>query len=155
MEDLQYLTFYIGDEIFALDLLLIKEIIPYEEITKIPLMQEFILGVINLRGEILPIVDLNKRIELNTKQNLKKSSIIVISIEYEKKKLKIGIVVDIVSKVFSFKNNNLELSPLFGTKIKKKFIKQEAKVDDIFIPILNTENILNIDELPQTLQVAI
>ena len=155
MEDLQYLTFYIGDEIFALDLLVIKEIIPYEEITKIPLMQEFILGVINLRGEILPIVDLNKRIELNTKQNLKKSSIIVISIEYEKKKLKIGIVVDIVSKVFSFKNNNLELSPLFGTKIKKKFIKQEAKVDDIFIPILNTENILNIDELSQTLQEAI
>lgn len=153
IDDMQYLTFYIGDEILALDLLNIQEIIPYEEITHIPLMQDYILGVINLRGKIIPIVDLNKRLGLHlTMIQHSKRSIVIVSFLDSLENIEIGIVVNTVSEVFSYNGEDLEASPLFGTKIKKRFVKQEAKVDDTFIPILNIESVLDIDELSQTLQ---
>lgn len=153
MEEVKYLTFYVGNEVLALDLLHIKEIIPYEDITEIPLMQECILGVINLRGHIVPVVDINKRLELNVNMKLyKHRSIVIVSIVEDEKEIDIGIVVNVVSEVFSYVLDDLESSPLFGTKIKKRFVKQEAKIGTVFIPILDIENVLNVEELSVTNQ---
>ena len=152
MKEIQYLTFYIGDEIFALDVLKIQEIIPYDHITKIPLMQSYVQGVMNIRGSIVPIISLNNRLDLNLYMDVKKQSIIIISLEYDDEKSDIGIVVSKVDQVFTLKNNEIEASPVFGSKIEKKFIKNIAKFNDNFISILDIDEILNLDELSTTKQ---
>ena len=152
MNNLQYLTFYIGDEIFAIEVLKIKEIIPYDYITPIPLMHPFIEGVMNIRGKVVPIVCLNKRVDLNVEMSSSKQSIIIISLTYEEEESDVGIVVSVVNKVFTKEEATLESSPTFGSKIRKDLIKNIAKVEDQFIPILDIDKILNLDELSETLQ---
>ena len=152
MDKLQYLTFYIADEIFAIDVLKIKEIIPYDEITPIPLMHSYVAGVMNIRGNVVPIIDLNKRVELNIEMSNKKLSIIIISLMYDNEISDVGIIVSRVDKVFSKENSTLEQSPTFGSRIKKDLIKNIAKVEDSFIPILDIDKILNLDDLSSTLQ---
>ena len=152
MNELQYLTFFIGDEVFALDVLKIQEIIPYDHITKIPLMQSYIQGVMNIRGSIVPIISLNNRLDLNLYMDSKKQSIIIISLDYDGVKSDIGIVVSKVDQVFTLKENEIEASPVFGSKIEKKFIKNIAKFNDDFISILDINEILNLEELSTTKQ---
>ena len=152
MNNIQYLTFYIAKEIFAIEVLRIKEIIPDSDITPIPLMQKFILGVLNVRGDIIPIIDLSDRLELGIDISHDKHSIIIVSMEYEKLETMVGIVVSMVNKVFQQDSKQLEASPTFGTKIKKDFTKQVAKVDDKFIPILDLDKILDLDDISLTRQ---
>jgi purine-binding chemotaxis protein CheW len=152
MEKTQFLTFFIGDEIFALEVLRIKEIIPFSKVTKIPLMQSYISGIMNVRGDIVPILDLAKRVALDVKSSSDKLSVVIVSIMYENKDVNIGMVVHQVNKVFEQSSEELELSPIFGSNIKKDFIKQIAKVDGDFIPILDIDKLLNLDEISITLQ---
>ena len=152
MEDIQYLTFYIGDEVFALEVLKIHEIIPYEKITHIPRMQPYVIGVMNIRGKIVPIISLNKRLELNIPMNEKKQSIIIISLPYDNEMNDVGIVVSKVDQVFTINKENIESSPVFGSKIKKEFIKNIAKFKDDFISVLDIDEILNLDDLSTTTQ---
>jgi len=153
IDTLQYLTFYIGDEVFALEVLKIKEIIPYNDITPIPMMQCYIKGVMNIRGNVVPIIDLNKRVELNIDVHSSKLSIIIITLKYNDDEFDdIGIIVSQVDKVFTKENSTLESSPTFGSKIRKDLIKNIAKVDDTFIPILDIDKILDINDLSKTLQ---
>jgi len=152
MEELQYLTFYLGDEVFALDVLKIKEIIPYGEITSIPLMQPFLKGIMNIRGSVVPIVDLPKRVELDVDLYTKQLSIIIVSIDYENELSNVGIMVSRVDKVFSEEISKLESSPAFGSSIKKEWVKNIAKVEDEFIPILDIDKVLNLEDLSKTFQ---
>ncbi|MEA3352496.1 MAG: chemotaxis protein CheW [Campylobacterota bacterium] len=152
MTQIQFLTFNIGSELFALEVLKVKEIIPIGTITAIPLMQPFIKGVMNIRGNIVPIIDMNKRLELDLDMNSKKESIIILSLEYEDEHHHIGFIVSKVDKVFTKESLDLESTPLFGSKVKKIFIKNIAKVDEQFITILDIERILDFDELSQTTQ---
>jgi len=152
MNKVQYLTLYIGKEIFAVEVLRIKEIIPNDYITFIPLMQPYITGVMNVRGDVVPILDLSKRVELNIDISEDRKSIVIVSVTYDDVKTDIGIIVSMVNKVFEHSINELESSPAFGSKIKKEFIKQIAKVDDEFIPILDLDKILDINDLSKTMQ---
>ncbi len=152
MTDIQYLTFFIGDEVFALDVLKIDEIIPYDDITYIPRMQPYIMGVMNIRGKIIPIVSLNKRLDLNLPMDSKKQSIIIISLTYEDEKHEVGVVVSKVDKVYTLIKEYIEPSPAFGSKIDKKFIKNIASFDDKFISIIDIDEVLNLKELSTTTQ---
>jgi len=152
MEDSQYLTFYVKDDIFALDVIKIYEIIPYEEVTYIPKMQDFIEGVLNVRGNIIPIISLNKRLGLNKSLNCNKKSIIILSISYEGEINEIGITVSKVDKVYSLEKTSLESSPIFGSNIEKRFIKNIAKFENQFISILNIEEILNLNDLSKVIE---
>ena len=150
MKETQYLTLYISQEIFALEVLRIQEVIPSSYVTPIPLMQSYINGVMNVRGDIIPIINLSKRLELDAGDSTNKESIIIVSIMHENIKIVVGIVVSSVNKVFEQNIDDLESSPTFGSKIKKDFIKQIAKIDDEFIPILDLDKILDIDEISLT-----
>jgi len=152
MDEIQYLTLYLGNEIFALELLRIQEIIPHGDITIIPLMQSYVKGVMNIRGDVVPILDLSKRVELDVDISSDKQSIIIITVIYDNVETNIGMVVSMVNKVFEQNSNELESFPTFGSKIKKDFIKQIAKVGDDFIPILDLDKILDLDELSLTMQ---
>ncbi|MEA3315505.1 MAG: chemotaxis protein CheW [Campylobacterota bacterium] len=155
MEDNQYLTFYIKDDIFALDVVNIYEIIPYDTITYIPKMEDFIEGVLNVRGNIIPIISLNKRLKLNKVLNCNKKSIIILSISYEGEINEIGVTVSKVDKVYSLEKTSLDTSPIFGTNIEKRFIKNIAKFENKFISILDIKEILNLDELSKVSNVEI
>ena len=152
MEDIQYLTFYIGDEVFALEVLKIHEIIPYDYITHIPRMQSYVKGVMNIRGKIVPIISLNTRLELNIKLDYKKQSIIILSLPYDGEMSDIGVIVSKVDQVFTVNKENIESSPVFGSKIKKEFIKNIAKFNNQFISILDIDEILNLKDLSTTKQ---
>lgn len=152
MTQIQYLTFNIDSEIFAIEVLKIQEIIPKGVITTIPLMKPFIKGVMNIRGSVVPIIDIGKRLELDILNSSKKESIIIINIEHEDETVNIGFIVSKVDKVFTKDTLDLESTPMFGSKVKKTFIKNIAQVDGNFITILDIEKILNIDELSQTIQ---
>ena len=152
MNDIKYLTLYIAEEVFALEVLRIKEIIPNSDITHIPLMQPFIKGVMNIRGDVVPILDLAKRVSLDVDISMHRQSIIIVSINFNEVETNIGIIVSMVNKVFEQKPEELESSPTFGSNIKKDFIKQIARVDNEFIPILDLDKILDLDELSLTLQ---
>jgi len=152
MQNTQFLTFFIGEETFALEVLRIKEIIPCSKVTKIPQMQPYISGIMNVRGDIVPVLDLAKRVELDVKSSGEKLSVVIVSVTHEHKEINIGMVVHRVNKVFEQSQEELELSPIFGSNIKKDFIKQIAKVDGDFIPILDIDKVLNLDEISITLQ---
>ncbi len=152
MKNTQYLTFYIGNEVFALEVLSVSEIIPYGEITYIPKMQPFVMGVMNIRGNIVPIVSLNKRLDLNLDMDLKKQSIIILSLTYDNEVSNIGVIVSKVDQVFTLEDNHIESSPAFGSKVKKEFIKNIVKFNDTFISILEIKEILNLEHLSLTMQ---
>jgi len=152
MNKVQYLTLYIGKEVFAIEVLRIKEIIPNDYITFVPLMQPYIKGIMNVRGDVVPILDLSKRVELDIDISEDRQSIIIVPVTYDDVKTDIGIIVSMVNKVFEHNIDELELSPTFGSKIKKEFIKQIAKIDDEFIPILDLDKILDIKDLSKTMQ---
>ena len=148
-EDMQqFLTFLLSGESYGIGILHIKEIIEYGNITTVPAMPDFIAGVINLRGSVVPVIDLACRFQTKKTELSKKTSIIVIEIVEEEEILELGIVVDMVNEVLELKPDQLSPAPSFGTKIRTDFIKYMGKVsNDHFMIILDMENVLSVDEL--------
>ncbi len=148
--DQQFLTFYIAGEIYALSVLNIKEIIEYTIVTKVPLMQKCISGITNIRGNVIPLIDLGIRMDLSQEQTInKRTSIIVIEKEDENQNFLVGLIVDEVNEVYDIFTKEQEDAPTFGSKIKKEFIEHIGKINNKFIPILNTSTLIDIEELSQ------
>jgi purine-binding chemotaxis protein CheW len=148
--DNQFLTFYVADEIYALSVLNIKEIIEYSKVTKVPLMDRCISGITNIRGSVIPLINLGIRMNTSKDETInKRTSIIVIEKEDKVKNFQVGLIVDEVNKVYDILNQEQEDAPTFGSKIRKEFIEHIAKINGTFIPILNSSQIVNIDELSQ------
>jgi len=146
--DNQFLTFYVAGEIYALSVLYIKEIIEYSIVTKVPLMQESISGITNIRGSVIPVIDLGVRMDVTHEQTInKRSSIIVIEKEDAVQNFLVGLIVDEVNEVYDIYTKEQEDAPVFGSRIRKDFIDHIGKVKGNFIPILNASNIVNIEEL--------
>jgi len=147
----QYLTFYINDKEFGIDVLNVKEIIPYGKITKIPTMQNFVVGVMNIRGMAVPIIDMGDRLDIGSIEDAKKKSIIIVNIELDDEPTEIGFIVSQVNQVFTIETVDLETTPSFGTKLRKDFIKNIGKINNDFITILDIENIFNLNEISTTI----
>ncbi|MEA2098795.1 MAG: chemotaxis protein CheW [Campylobacterota bacterium] len=148
--DNQFLTFYVEDEMYALSVVHIKEIIEYSIVTKVPLMSECISGITNIRGSVIPVVDLGIRLNVTDTQTInKRTSIIVIEKEDEIKNFQVGLIVDEVHKVYDIFTKEQENAPAFGSNIRKEFIEHIGKVDGQFIPILNSSTLINVKELSQ------
>jgi purine-binding chemotaxis protein CheW len=144
---LQYLTFQLSGETYAIDILHVREIIEYGSITPIPMMPDFIAGVINLRGSVVPVVDLNCRFGEPRAQITKRTSIIVIELRKDDFQLDIGVVVDLVNDVLEIRKSDIEPAPKFGAKIRTDFIEGMGKVDGSFLILLRVDNVLDVDEL--------
>jgi len=143
----QFLTFKLNEEEYGVSILNIKEIVDYGHVTKVPMMTDFIAGVINLRGSVVPVVDLALRFSKIPSIRTKRSSIVILEIEHESKKIEIGITVDVVDEVLDIVPNEIEVTPSFGTKIRTDFISGMGKVDGQLLVLLNIEKILDIEEL--------
>ncbi|MCB1160772.1 MAG: chemotaxis protein CheW, partial [Leptospiraceae bacterium] len=145
----QYLTFYCGEEIFGINILYIKEIKEFINVTSIPMMPDFIKGVINLRGNVVPVVDLSLRFSRRPTKITKRTCIIIVEIDHEGELVDIGVLVDSVSEVLDIPLENIEKTPNFGSKLRLDFINGLGKIEDEFIVLLNIKNVFSIEELSE------
>jgi purine-binding chemotaxis protein CheW len=149
-EEAQYLTFSLGGEMFALGILAIKEIIEYGNITTVPMMPNFVRGVINVRGAVVPVVDLSARFGRQISDVTKRSCIVIIEASSESGDTQyVGVMVDAVSAVLEIPASEIEPPPSFGAKIRVDFISGMAKVNSKFVIILNVDRVLSVEEMAQ------
>ncbi|MDP2110098.1 MAG: chemotaxis protein CheW [Thiobacillus sp.] len=143
----QFLTFMLGGEVFAIGILAIKEIIEYGNLTEVPMMPDYIRGVINLRGSVVPVVDLSARFGRKNTELTRRTCIVIIEVASDQEKQVIGVVVDAVNEVLEIQADQIEPPPAFGAKIRTDFIRGMGKVEEKFVIILNVDNVLSIDDL--------
>ncbi len=143
----QYLTFSAGGQMYGIGILAIKEIIQYGGISTVPLVPEFISGVINLRGSVVPVVDLAARFSGQPTRPTGRSCIIIVEAQEEDEIQDVGVVVDSVSGVLDFLPADIEPAPAFGTHIKAEFISGMGRVNGHFIMLLNVQRVLALDAL--------
>ncbi len=153
-EDAQYLTFLLGGEMFAISILGIKEIIEYGSLTAVPMMPRFIRGVINLRGAVVPVVDLLARFGRESSEITRRSCIVILEVEADGERRDVGVVVDSVSEVLAIAASEIEPPPSFGAKIRTDFISGMGKVGGKFVIILNADRVLSVDEMVMLTQAA-
>ena len=145
----QYLLFLVGGVLYGVEALKAQEIVEYSSITKVPTLNSFVKGVTNIRGNIVPVIDLLDRFELGKSVIADKTSIVVINYEKDEAMMSIGIIIDEVYEVDSIDVSDLTKAPEFGSKIDAKYILHMGKYNKEYIAILNTKTILNIGELSQ------
>lgn len=151
-EDCQYLTFHLASEMFAIGILNIKEIIEYGQITGVPMMPEFVRGVINLRGQVVPVIDLQTRFGRKSTSVSKRTCIVIVDVVVDDERQDIGVVVDSVSEVIDIPAKEIEKAPGFGAKLRPDFIRGMGKIDGKFVVILNIDNVLSVDEMARLSQ---
>jgi len=143
----QYLTFMLGGEVFAIGILSIKEIIEYGQLTEVPRMPDFIRGVINLRGAVVPVIDLGSRFGKKASAISRRTCIVIIEVIYEEVQHVVGVMVDAVNEVLDIAPDEIEPAPSFGAKIRADFILGMGKVDGKFVIILDVDHVLSLDEM--------
>lgn len=142
-----YLTLTLDDELFAVDVAKVREVLDYTNITKIPRTPEYMRGVINLRGSVVPVIDLRLKFGMSKTENRKNTCIIVLEINLDDDILILGALADSVQEVFELEPNQIEPAPRLGTKFKAEFLKGMGKRDDNFIMILEIDKVFSADEL--------
>lgn len=142
----QYLTFMLGGKLYGLAILNIKEIISYGEITEVPMTPDFISGVINLRGTVVPVIDLGQRFSGKAAELTRRTSIVILEVDDGDLKVEIGVTVDMVNQVLDIQTQDLEPAPSLGGAINTSFISSMAKVNDKLLILLEINNILSVDE---------
>jgi purine-binding chemotaxis protein CheW len=143
----QYLTFMLGGETYAMGILAIKEIIEYGNLTEVPRMPAFIRGVINLRGAVVPVIDLGARFGKCATDISKRTCIVIIEVASGEETHDIGVLVDAVNEVLDIPATEIEPSPSFGANIRADFIDGMGKINGKFVIILNIHQVLSVDEL--------
>ena len=143
----QYLTFVLGGETFAVGIMTIKEIIEYASLTEVPMMPAYVRGVINLRGAVVPVLDLPIRFGKPASVVTKRTCIVIIEVVLGSERHVLGLVVDAVNAVLDILGGEIEPPPAFGASIRTEFIQGMAKVNGKFVILLNVDRVLAADEL--------
>jgi purine-binding chemotaxis protein CheW len=143
----QYLTFVLAGEVFAIGILAIKEIIEYSAPTGVPMMPEYLRGVINLRGLVVPVIDLAVRFGKAASPVTKRTCIVVVEIDFDGERYDIGALVDAVNTVVEIPASDIEPAPDFGARIRTDFIAGMGKLDGRFIVLLDAKHVLALAEL--------
>lgn len=146
-EATQYLTFFTGAERYAIAILDVKEIIEVSQMTRVPMAPPHIRGVINLRGSVVPVVDLAARLGRPAAELTKRSCIVLVDVTAHDERQLIGMLVDEVNEILEIAPENLQAAPDFGTDIRTDFIQAMGRVDDIFIILLDINHVLSVAEL--------
>ena len=143
----QYLTFVLGGEVFAMGILAIKEIIEYADLTGVPMMPEYVRGLINLRGAVVPVIDLSVRFGKPPGPVTKRTCIVIIEVEVRNERHVLGVVVDAVNAVLDIPDSEIEPPPAFGASIRTDFIRGMGKVGGKFVILLDVDHVLAADEM--------
>jgi purine-binding chemotaxis protein CheW len=150
---IQYLTFKLGEEIFALDVAEVREILDFASITKVPMTPPFMRGVINLRGSVVPVMDLRLKFNMSETQKTVDSCIIVVEMTMDGDDVVIGILADGVQEVIDLEPGQIEPAPRIGTQMNTEFIQGMGKYHGTFMMILNVDRIFSTADLDLEQQV--
>ncbi len=142
-----YLSFELSGETFAIETGCIKEIIEYGSVTRVPISSPVMRGVINLRGRVVPVIDLAVRLGKNSFIDVRRPCIILVTIPYDDEPMDIGITIDSVNEVMALYEHHIETVPAFGTSINPKYLSGMGRQRDTFISLLKIGEVLNISEL--------
>jgi purine-binding chemotaxis protein CheW len=143
----QYLTFKVGNEIYGVDVASVREVINYEKVYPIPVVPDYIRGVINLRGEVVPVIDLSCRFYGRKSVETRMTSIVIMEINSDGDMMHIGVIIDAINAVQDIHPGQIEHTPEFGSKIRADFISGVGKTEGKFIILLNIPMVLNVSEL--------
>ena len=143
----QYLTFKLGEEVFATDVAKVREVLDFTNITKIPRTPDFMSGVINLRGNVVPVVDLRLCFEMSKTVKTVNTCVVVVEMLLDGEATVIGALADSVEEVIDLEPDQIEPAPKIGTQIRTDFIKGMGKRDSQFIMILDIDRIFSAEEL--------
>ncbi len=148
----QYLTFIVGKEKLGISIHDVKEIIEISNITRVPMTPDYIKGVINLRGNVVPVVDLSARLSRETSELTKRSCIVLVEVVTEESPQSIGMLVDQVNEILEIPEENIQPAPEFGAEVRVEFIQAMGRVDEDFIILLEINRVLSVAELSQLSQ---
>ncbi|CAG0973884.1 chemotaxis protein CheW [Geobacter sp.] len=146
-ETRQYLTFKLADEIFAVDVAKVREILEFTSITKVPQTPGFMRGVINLRGSVVPVMDMRLKFGMPETEKTVNTCIIVVEVNHEGETIIIGALADSVQEVFELEPEQIEPAPRIGTKLNTDFILGMGKHDGQFIMILDIDRTFTSEEI--------
>jgi purine-binding chemotaxis protein CheW len=147
LEQQQYLTFLLADEEFAISILKVKEIIEYDTVTKVPKTPKWIRGVINLRGGVVPVIDLAVKFGLEERPVTKTTCIVIVEGQFENQSTTVGVVADAVSQVMELTTEKIQQVPEFGTRMKVDYLLGMAQLGKKFALLLDVDKVLSTDEL--------
>ena len=150
-ETRQYLTFKLGKEVFATDVAKVREVLDFTTITEIPRTPDFMSGVINLRGSVVPVVDLRLCLEMSKIEKTRNTCIVVVEVLLENESTVLGVLADSVEEVIDLEPDQIQPPPRLGTHIRTDFIKGMGKQDNHFVMILDIDKVFTSEEL-QTVQ---
>ncbi len=143
----QYLTFDLDGEAFATEISKVREVLEYVQITPVPRSPEYMLGVINLRGSVVPIIDLRLQFSMQAKQIDVDTCIIIVEIDIDGTQTVLGMLADSVQEVIEMRPDQLEAVPSLGTRVRFEFIEAMVKVDDRFIIVLDMQRVFAVNQL--------
>lgn len=143
----KYLTFFLADEEYGLKILKVQEIIQMQTITRVPRTPDFVRGVINLRGKVIPVVELRKKFDLPTVEDSGKTCIIVVQIQQQSEVVIMGIIIDEVREVLDIAAENIEEAPSFGASIDTDFILGMGKIEQSVKILLDIDRVLSNSEV--------
>lgn len=146
-ETSSYLAFELDKEIFGVDVLQVREILEYTKITRIPQLPGYICGVINLRGSVVPVIDMREKFGMDKVEVTVDTCIVVVEIEIDNETSIIGALVDSVEEVFELEPKQIEPAPRMGTRLNTKFIKGMGKREERFIILLDIDKVFSTEEL--------
>jgi len=147
IETTQYLTFKLDEEIFALDIAKVREVLDYTTVTKVPRTPEFMRGVINLRGSVVPVVDMRLKFGMTKTDKTVNTCIIIVEITLAGETVVLGALADAVHEVIELEPGQIEPAPKIGTRLKTDFIRGMGKRGEGFIIILDIDRVFSADEL--------
>jgi purine-binding chemotaxis protein CheW len=146
-ETSQLLTFKLDDEVFALNISKVREVLDYTAVTKVPQTPDYMLGVINLRGSVAPVVDMRLKFGMTRTETTVNTCIIIVEIDIDSETTVLGVLADSVQEVIDLDHDQIEPPPRIGTRLKAKFIKGMGKRENQFIIILDIDKVFSADEL--------
>ncbi len=146
-ETTQYLTFKLGDEIYALDIGKVREVLDFTSATKVPRTPDFMRGVINLRGSVVPVVDLRLKFGMKATEKTVNTCVIITEVTVDNDSTVLGALADSVQEVIDLLPSDISAPPKIGTKLRTEFIRGMGKRDDRFIMILDIDKVFSANEL--------
>ena len=146
-EQAQYLTFFLAGEEYAIGILQVKEILEYDTLTKVPQTPPSIRGVINLRGSVVPVVDLAAKFGLPETPITKRTCIVIVEVDLEGQRTVMGVLADAVSQVMDLTPADIEAPPAFGTRVRVDYLQGMGKVGKKFVLLLDVDRVLSAPEL--------
>ncbi len=147
IEATQYLTYKLDDEVFALDISKVREVLDFTTITKVPRTPEFMRGVINLRGSVVPVVDLRLKFGMTRTEKTVNTCVIIVEVGVDGETVILGALADSVQEVIELEPGHIEPAPRIGTKLNTEFIKGMGKQNERFIIILDIDKVFSTEEL--------